>query len=186
MNPNTKKSGTSPETREKTASPPPAFDTLQTVKKLKNAEFGEKQAVTLVETLQDAQNELATKADLGQMEFVLRSDMERTELALRGDMERMELALRSDMGKMESSIRADMQKMESGIRADMQKMESGIRTDMGKMESGIRADMGKVELRLRGDFEDRFTSLHRFLLIGGGVMTAILSVVITLAATLAK
>ena len=131
MNPNTKKSGTSPETREKTTSPPPAFDTLQAVRKLKNAEFGEKQAVTLVETLQDAQNELTTKADLGQMEFVLRSDMERTELAL-------------------------------------------------------RSDMGEMELRLRSDFENRFAELHRFLLIGGGVMTTILSVVITLAATLAK
>ena len=142
MNPNTKKSGTSPETHEKATSPPPAFDTLQAVRKLKNAEFGEKQAVTLVETLQDAQNELATRAGLGQIEFALRSDMERTELAIRGDMERM--------------------------------------------ESSIRADMGKMELRLRSDLENRFISLHRFLLIGGGVMTAILSVVITLAITLAK
>ena len=131
MNPNTKKSGTSPETREKTTSPPPAFDTLQAVRKLKNAEFGEKQAVTLVETLQDAQNELATRADLEQMELALRSDMV-------------------------------------------------------KMESGIRTDMGKMEIRLRSDFENRFAELHRFLLIGGGVMTTILSVVVTLAITLAK
>ncbi len=109
MNPNTKKSGTNSETRGKSTQPPPAFDTLQAVRKLKNAEFGEKQAVTLVETLQDAQNELATKVDLEQM-----------------------------------------------------------------------------ELRLRSDFESRFTELHRFLLIGGGVMTTILSVVITLAITLAK
>ena len=164
MNPHAKKSGANPDQREKAAPPPPLFDTLRAVERLKNAEFGEKQAVTLVETLQDVQNELATRADL-----------EKTGFALRGDME-----------KMESGIRADMEKMESGIRADMEKMESGIRISMEKMESGIRSDMVKMELRLRSDFESQFVSLHRFLLIGGGVMTAILSVVITLAATLAK
>lgn len=131
MNPHAKKSGANPDQREKAAPPPPLFDTLRAVERLKNAEFGEKQAVTLVETLQDVQNELATRADL-----------EKTEFALRGDME--------------------------------------------KMESGIRADMEKMELRLRSNFESQFVSLHRFLLIGGGVMTAILSVVITLVATLAK
>lgn len=153
MNPHAKKSGANPDQREKAAPPPPLFDTLRAVERLKNAEFGEKQAVTLVETLQDVQNELATRADL-----------EKTEFALRGDME----------------------KMESGIRADMEKMESGIRISMEKMESGIRSDMVKMELRLRSNFESQFVSLHRFLLIGGGVMTAILSVVITLVATLAK
>ncbi len=131
MNPHAKKSGTNPDQREKATPPPPSFDTLRAVERLKNAEFGEKQAVTLVETLQNVQSELATRADL-----------EKTELALRGDME--------------------------------------------KMESSIRADMVKMELRLRSDFESQFVSLHRFLLIGGGVMTAILSVVITLATTLAK
>ena len=129
MNPSAKRPETASDSRKKVT--PPNFDTLQAVRNLKNAEFGEKQAVTLVETLQDAQNRLATKADLEQMELALRSDMER-------------------------------------------------------MESGIRADMGKMELRLRSDFDSRFTSLYRFLLIGGGVMTAILSVVITLAITLAK
>lgn len=142
MNPHAKKSGANPDQREKTAPPPPLFDTLRAVERLKNAEFGEKQAVTLVETLQDVQNELATRADL-----------EKTGFALRGDME---------------------------------KMESGIRISMEKMESGIRNDMVKMELRLRSDFESQFVSLHRFLLIGGGVMTTILSVVITFAAIFAK
>ena len=127
MNPNTKKSGTSPETREKTTSPPPAFDTLQAVRKLKNAEFGEKQAVTLVETLQDAQNELATKVD---------------------------------WNRWNSSCAATWK--------------------------GTAQRHGGDGTQLRSDFENRFTELHRFLLIGGGVMTTILSVVITLAITLAK
>ena len=131
MNPKAKKSEVASDAYKKTIPKAPKFDTLQAVRKLKNAEFGEKQAVTLVETLQDAQNELATRADLEQMELALRSDMV-------------------------------------------------------KMESGIRADMGKMEIRLRSDFESRFAELHRFLLIGGGVMTTILSVVITLAITLAK
>ena len=108
MNPNTQKSDAASDTRKRTAPRTPAFDTLRAVKKLKNAEFGDKQAVTLVETFQDAQSELATKADL-----------ERTELVMRGDLEKMELALRTDMEKMEAGIRHDMERMELNIRADM-------------------------------------------------------------------
>ena len=120
MNPNPQKSDAVSDPREQTIPRVPKFDTLRAVGKLKNAEFGEKQAVTLVETIQDAQSELATKADLE------------------------------------------------------------------KVASDLRAEMGKMELRLRSDFDGRFASLYRFLLIGGGVMTAIISVVITLAITLAK
>lgn len=97
----------------------PNFDTMQSVGRLKNANFEDKQAVTLVETIQDAQVLLATRDDLA----------------------RTELALRSDVEKMEAGIRSDMEKMEAGIRGDMAKMETGIRSDMAKMEAGIRSDI---------------------------------------------
>ena len=53
--------------------------------------------MTLVEIIQDAQAELATKVDLERTEFALRGDMEKMGLALRGDMEKMVLNLRGDM-----------------------------------------------------------------------------------------
>lgn len=153
MNPHAKKSGVNPDQREKVTPPPPSFDTLRAVERLKNAEFGEKQAVTLVETLQDVQNELATRADLEKTEFALRNDVEKAELALRGDMEKMEL----------------------GLRRDMEKMESGIRSDMKKMESGIRADMGEMKFDLRSNMDAKFQKLQWFLLLAIGGATGIIS-----------
>ena len=153
MNPDAKKPGPAAEARKKTA-PLPNFDTLGAVRKLKNAEFGDKQAVTLVETIQETQNELATRADVERTELALRSDMERTELALRGDLERTELALRSDMEKMETSIRGDMKEMGASIRGEIQE--------------------------LRGEMNGRFATLYWRLLLGASVMTGILGTLITL------
>ena len=154
MAPNIQKSDPASGTRKRTASHLPAFDTIQAVQHLKDAGFGEKQAMIMVETLRDVQSELATK-----------SNLERTEGALRGDME-----------KMETGIRGDMEKMETGIRGDMEKMEAGIRSDMEKMEFNLRADT----MALRNEMNDRFATLYWHLLLGASVMTGILGTLITL------
>ena len=166
MDPSTKKPDAVSDARKRTQARRSAlakFDTLRAIRSLKNAEFAEKQAMTLVETIRDAQSELAT-----------RSDVERSEAALRGDVERSEAALRSDM-----------EKMETGIRHDMKEMEVGIRHDMKEMETGIRHDMKEMELRLRGEMEARFHKLswHIFAVAGGatGTITGVLSLVILFA-----
>ena len=198
MDPNVQKPGHASGARKRATSHPPAFDTIKVVQHLKDAGFGEKQAMTMVETLRDAQSELATKADLERTEVALRTDLERTEVALRSDMEKMEVGVRSDMEKMEAGIRSgmekmeagirnDMEKMEAGIRSGMEKMEAGIRSDMEKMEAGIRSDMEKVEFNLRADtmalrneMNDRFATLYWRLLIGASIMVGILGTLITL------
>ena len=131
MNPHAKKSGANPDQREKAAPPPPLFDTLQVVERLKNAEFGEKQAGTLVETLQDVQNELATRADL-----------ERTEFALRADMAKMESGIRTDMAKMESSIRSDMVEMKSDLRGEIQALYAKMEDRFQKVQWFILSSIG--------------------------------------------
>ena len=186
-----KKSDAAPDARKKAVPKAPNFGTLHAVRNLKNAEFGDKQAVTLVETLQDAQSELATRADVENTELALRTDLEKTGLALRTDLEKTGLALRTDMERMESGIRGDMERMESGIRHDMEKMESGIRHDMEKMESGIRGDMEKMELGIRGDMEKmelgirgdmeaRFSKLSRQILASASGATAVGTSIISL------
>ena len=165
MDPNVQKPGHASGARKRAASHPPAFDTIKVVQHLKDAGFGEKQAMTMVETLRDAQSELATKADL-----------ERTEVALRTDLERTEVALRSDMEKMEAGIRSGMEKMEAGIRSGMEKMEAGIRSDMEKVEFNLRADT----MALRNEMNDRFATLYWRLLIGASIMVGILGTLITL------
>ena len=187
MDPNVQKPGHASGARKRAASHPPAFDTIKVVQHLKDVGFGEKQAMTMVETLRDAQSELATKTDLERTEVALRSDVEKMESGIRSDMERMESGIRGDMERMESGIRSDMERMEAGIRGDMEKMESGIRSDMEKMESGIRSDMEKMGFDLRADImalrnemNDRFATLYWRLLIGASVMTGILGSLITL------
>ena len=96
MDSNVQKSDHASGARKRVASHPPAFDTIKVVQHLKDAGFGEKQAMTMVETLRDAQSELATKADLERTEVALRSDMEKMEAGIRGDMEKMEFNLRAD------------------------------------------------------------------------------------------
>ena len=162
MNPKTQTADTASKISKKPAPQAPAFDTLKAARNLKNAEFGDKQAVTLVETIQDAQNELATKADLAN-----------TELALRTDMEKMEAGIRTDMEKMEAGIRTDMEKMEAGIRTDMEKMEAGIRTDMEKMGASL---LGEIQ-KLRGEMEARFNKLSwQVLTTTGGTVVASTSI----------
>lgn len=123
MKPTPKVSETTPPdnqpTRKQAVPKVPNFDIIKAVKRLKDAGFEDKHAVTLVETLQDTQVTLATRDDLA-----------RTELALRGDMEKMENGIRHDMERMESGIRHDMEKMEFRLRDEMKKMELGIRSDM--------------------------------------------------------
>lgn len=104
-----KKSDAAPDARKKAVPKAPNFGTLHAVRNLKNAEFGDKQAVTLVETLQDAQSELATRANVENTGLALRTDMEKMELRIRRDLEKMELRIRGDMEKMELRIRADME-----------------------------------------------------------------------------
>ena len=147
MNPNAEKQTSGAHPRAVPSAP--NFDTLEIAEKLKKAEFSDQQAMTLVETIQDAQAGLATKEDLVGVE-----------LALRGDMEKMETGIRRDMEKMEAGIRHDMEKMEAGIRRGMEKMEAGIRGDMEKMGFGIRHEM---EAGFR-DMEIRFQKLQWYIL----------------------
>ena len=147
-----------PDARKKAVPKAPNFGTLHAVRNLKNAEFGDKQAVTLVETLQDAQSELATRANV----------------------ENTELALRTDMEKMESGIRHGMEKMELGIRRDLEKMELRIRGDLEKMELRIRGDLEKMELRIRGDMEARFSRLSWQILASASGATAVGTSIISL------
>ncbi len=91
MDPNVQKSAPASGADKQSAPRPPKFDTMRAVGNLKEAEFREQQAVAIVETIRDAQFELATRDDL----YAVRDD-------LRGELEKLELVLRSEM-------RADMQ-----------------------------------------------------------------------------
>ncbi len=131
MNPKTQTADTASKTPKKPAPQAPAFDTLKAARNLKNAEFGDKQAVTLVETIQDAQNELATKADLA---------------ALRADWANTELALRTDMEKMEASLLGEIQKLRGEMEAKFNKLSWQVLTTTGGMVVASTSILGLMIL----------------------------------------
>ena len=83
----------------KPSTPPPHFDKLRTMKTLRTAAFSEDQAGAIVESIDDAQRNLATKEDLNRAIGGLRTDMEKMELGLRADMGKMELSLTGRHGE---------------------------------------------------------------------------------------
>ena len=114
-NPNAKKPDAASDPRKQTAPQAPAFDKLQVVRSLKNAEFGDKQAVTLVETIRDTQNELATKADSEKTGTSLRSDMKKMELRIRSDIEKMDLGLRGEIEKLRLDMHVQMKSLSATL-----------------------------------------------------------------------
>lgn len=94
MDPNVQKSAPISGAGKQSAPRPPKFDTMRAVGNLKEAEFREQQAVAIVETIRDAQVELATRDDL---------------YAVRDDLYAVRDELRAEIGSLRSEMRADMQ-----------------------------------------------------------------------------
>lgn len=94
--------------REQTAPPPHKFAKLRAVRNLVDEKIPEKQAMAIVETIEDARSGFATQAG-----------MEKMEVALRSDMEKMETSLRSDMGKIETSVRTGLRDLENRMTIRM-------------------------------------------------------------------
>ena len=86
MDPNVQKSAPASGARKQSAPRPPKFDTMRAVGNLKKAELREQQAVAIVETIRDAQVELATRDDLYAVRDELRAELEKLELVLRSEM----------------------------------------------------------------------------------------------------
>ena len=119
MNPNAEKSSSASDPKP-SALHRPNFDTMLAVENLKEAEFREQQAVAIVETIQDAQFELATREDLQvgleRLELVLRSEF-RTELENFRNELRTEL--RAEIGSLRGEIN-DLRGDVNNFRSDMQ------------------------------------------------------------------
>ena len=98
MDPNVQKSAPVSGAGKQSAPRPPKFDTMRAVGNLKEAEFREQQAVAIVETIRDAQFELATRDDL----HAVRDD-------LRGEISSLRSEMHSSIDSLRSSLRSEMQ-----------------------------------------------------------------------------
>ncbi len=112
MDPNVQKSAPASGAGKQSAPRPPKFDTMRAVGNLKEADFREQQAVAIVETIRDAQVELATRDDLYAVRddlYAVRDELYAVRDELRAELEKLELVLRNEIGSLRSEVQADMQ-----------------------------------------------------------------------------
>ena len=121
---------TSSAPRERTTLPrPPKFDTMRAVKNLKEANLQERQAVAIIETIQDTQAELATGADLKVTRTELRAEMG----AMKAEMGAMKTELKAEMGAMKAELKADIDRLGLTLRGEMQAQHSEIQAQFATM-----------------------------------------------------
>jgi len=102
------------------------FDTLQVVKRLKEAGFNERQAEAVIDVVRDLRD-----ADMSQ--FATKTDI----AGLRADI----AALRIDMDRGDAGLSADMQRLETSLTADMQRLETKM-----SMTIDIKISEAKAEI----------------------------------------
>ena len=82
-----------------------AFDTLRAAKLLRLAGFDESQAEVVVTTVGDALTEnVATKADLNQVEAALKTEIAEVKAELKTDMAALRAELKTDLGSLEARL----------------------------------------------------------------------------------
>ena len=141
-----------------------AFDTLDFAKRLRAAEFTEKQAETLAAAVAEIiESRLATKEDIA----LLQRDMKEMGVHLREDMALMQRDLREDMALMQRGLREDMTLMQRGLREDMTLMQRDLKEDMTLMQR----DLKELELRLKHDLTLR---LGAMLAAGIGIIATLI------------
>jgi predicted phage-related endonuclease len=100
-----------------------AFDTLEFAKRLRAAEFTEKQAETLAAAVAEIiESRLATKEDIA----LLQRDMKEMEVHLREDMALMQRDLRENMTLMQRDLKEDMVLMQR----DLKELELRLKHDL--------------------------------------------------------
>ncbi|MBI4829834.1 MAG: hypothetical protein HY804_13720 [Nitrospinae bacterium] len=92
------------------------LDTLEYANELKAAGVPEKQAEVQAKALaRVAEDNLATKRDLKEVDTSIRGELVKVESSLRGEIAKVESSLRGEIAKVESSLRGEINQ----LRAEM-------------------------------------------------------------------
>lgn len=142
MDPNVQKSAPASDARKQPVPRPPKFDTMQAVENLKKAEFQEQQAVAIVETIRDAQAELATREDLYATRDDLRTELEKLKLVLRGEIRDAISSLRTEMHNEVGSLRAEMHGQFGAVQDRLATMQNQLATMYWRLLIGIGIIVG--------------------------------------------
>ena len=95
----------------------PAFDTQKAVKAFEQAGFDDKQAETVVTTMNDVMSQnFATKAD----HLILKSDLEQSIDKVRTDLEQSIDKVRTDLEQSIEKLRTDIERSIEKLRTDLE------------------------------------------------------------------
>ena len=121
--------------------------------------FTETQAQTLIETLSESGNSLATKADIADM-------------ATKADLQ----AVRADMQALEQALKADIQALEQNTKADLRELE--LRVDA--RFDAVDARFGAVDARFDA-VDAQFDSVEQRMTIRlGAMLIAAVALIVTI------
>lgn len=136
------------------------FDTHKAYTALAAGGFTETQAQTLIETLSESGNSLATKADIADM-------------ATKADLQALELVFRSDLQALEQMTKADLQALEQALRSDMHALEQATKADLRELELRVDARFDSVDAQL--------VSLEQRMMIRlGAMLIAAVALIVTI------
>lgn len=139
------------------------IDTHKAYTALAAGGFTEAQAQTLIETLSESGNSLATKADIADM-------------ATKADLQ----TLRADMQTLELALRADMQALEQATKADMQALAQATKADLRELELRVDARFDTVDARFNS-VDAQFESLEQRMMIRlGAMLIAAVALIVTI------
>ena len=159
MDPNVQKSDPASAARKRSAPRPPKFDTMRAVGNLKEAEFREQQAVAIVETIRDAQIEVATRDDLLATRDDLRAELEKLKLTLRGEI---------------SEFRSEMRNEIDSLRGEM-------RNEIDSLRSEMHSAIDNLHSKMRVEMQTQLATMQWRFLIGVSVIVGIFGTIVTLA-----
>ncbi|MBV8889595.1 MAG: DUF1640 domain-containing protein [Alphaproteobacteria bacterium] len=118
------------------------LDTLQIVKRLREAGIEERQAEAFTGVFRDWQetqlSSLATKADI-----------ERLELKIANEVGRLEAKLTNDIGALETKLTNEIGALETKLTNDIGALETKLTNEIGRLDERMNSLEAKIEGQLR-------------------------------------
>ena len=126
---------------------PYSFDTEVAAKNLQNDGFTSQQASSLVKFMLDAQQELATKADLDLTKAELKAAFSELEAAfgvLRADHAEFKLEITESFGNLKTELKTEMSDLRTELKTEM----SDLRTEFADLKTEFKTEISGVVNKL--------------------------------------
>ncbi|MDE0660122.1 MAG: hypothetical protein OXI79_10785 [Gammaproteobacteria bacterium] len=156
-------------------------DTLSTARRLEH-DFGmDRQASegVAIAIYEHTTANLATKADLRQVEETLRgelaakADLRQLEEKLRGEIKEVGATLRGEMNGWGATLRGEMNELGTTLRGDMQELGTSLRGQIEGSRGYTDAKLAELRAEMHGEFKNLYRHLWLLLLGFAGLIVTL-------------